>query len=133
VGAALRRGKSPITEQMEQHEFAIRQAVVGKPLRARNLPSSAADLVKAPRSPVKSAARNHAASTEKGRAHSKQPPRPENHGKAWTERLEKRLTEQFQSGLGAKVLAAQAGRTEFSIRARLLKLGCITETQAVPE
>lgn len=51
--------------------------------------------------------------------------KPDNHGKAWGEAEETTIKDLFKSGNSIKDISKKTGRTDFSIRARLVKMGLI--------
>ena len=52
---------------------------------------------------------------------------PENYGAAWTRERDEELRKQFSTEAGATSLAKSLGRSKGSVRARLVRLGCIAD------
>lgn len=54
------------------------------------------------------------------------------YGKPWDKTEENALSAEFYSGMSAKMMAQNHGRTIEAIAARLVKLGCITRRDDLP-
>ncbi len=50
---------------------------------------------------------------------------PENAGKPWSDELDQRLKDVYNSGISVKEIAKEMGRTTGSISSRLVKLGLV--------
>ena len=119
--------KHPLLNKWRSHKEVIRNAYAN----ALSLPASVAlPLAR----PWRSTARKAEEQPKREPQHSKDGRLlPKNQGAAWTRECDGELVKQFRAGAGATDLAKSFLRSKGSIRARLVRLGCIAERQDLPD